>query len=396
MTVGRPAGHLVVQLVGDIYVRREEPLSLFVHVAPLLRQGDITIGNLEGPITDRGQPLQGKIQPGQSYYRAAPNVAQVLADVGFDAVSLANNHMMDYGPEGLTQTLELLRQAGIRYAGAGRNVEEAHQPATMEKNGVRLALLSYTSVFLPVEFPAGKDRPGVATAKVQTAYHTPVNALIEPGFPPIIYTIPDPGETDRILDDIRRAKQQADVVIVSWHWGISRGYGQVAGYQKELGRAAIDAGADLIMGHHPHQLQGMEMYKGRLIAYSLNEFGLERAYARPFAGSETVLLKFHIEHRNVKGYSFIPGWIDRATFEPRLVDLDEGRPVIEKMEKMSEEFGTTFTMQGNEMAIGGPRPGTPPAPRGVQALADSLIPAGDIPSRRRSAGSSQQPSGRRD
>ena len=373
-------GELLIMAVGDVHVDRPDPPSIFAHVASVLRQGDIVVGNLEGLNCDRGAPIIGKIEVGSRHLRSAPDNVRALESAGFNAMVLANNHNMDYGPEGLLQTIEILDKKNIAHAGGGRNLEEAHRPAILERNGTRVAILSYTSIFPPAGYAAEPDKAGVATIKVSTSYQAPENSQYQPGFPPLITTTPDPLEEERMIDDVRQAKQQADIVLVAFHWGVSYGYGRVVGYQKELGRAAIDAGADLIMGAHPHALMAMEMYKGRLICYCMGNFVMD-GFSSSHFGSDTMILKCHVQNTQIRKYSFIPARISDQ-WQPRILARDEGVEVMKKVEFMSAEFGTIFKMEDGEIVISGPKPGTPEARRGLSiephrglpVLVDALLP----------------------
>ena len=289
---------LAVMAVGDIglvggsgdYPSMARPISgagenlcqWLEKVSPVLRQGDFTLGNLEGVIGESLAPTEGKSGTGAGLIRMSPQAADILKRAGFHSVGLANNHTMDYGSEGMIQTLANLKRVGIVPSGGGRNSEEARKPAILERDGVKLAVLSYSSVFVPGLFPAGESKPGIATVAVNTSYEIPGNIAYAPGAPPRIITTPKREDREKMEKDVRQAKAQADVVVVNWHWGLTRyanSYGSglpiedslfyVLNYQEEMGRVAIDAGADLIIGHHPHRLQGMELYKGKLICYSL-------------------------------------------------------------------------------------------------------------------------------
>ena len=355
-------GELAIMAVGDVYVDRPDPPSVFAHVASVLQQGDIVVGNLEGPLCDTGTPILGKIEVGSIHLRSAPRNIQALQSAGFNAMVLANNHNMDYGPEGLLQCIEILDRADIAHAGGGRNLQEAHRPAMVERNGTRVAILSYTSLYLPAGYAAEENTAGVATIKVHTSYQAPENILYQPGYPPLITTIPDPVEMERMIAGVRQARQKADIVLVAFHWGVSRGYGRVIGYQKELGRAAIDAGADLILGSHPHALQGMEMYKGRLICYCMGNFvmdGVKQSHHR----SDTMILRCHVQNKRIKKYSFIPVRISDE-WQPYVLDHAQGMEIMKDVESMSADFGTILNMEHREVVISGPKAGTPEAGRG--------------------------------
>ena len=362
---------VTLMAVGDVMIQRDRPETIFDGVRSTFAQADLLLGNQEGPTTDRGDPLLGKIQIGSRHVRGDVRSAAVQAAAGFSAMTLANNHMMDFGAAGLEQTIELLREHGIAYAGGGANLEQARRPAILHSKGVKIAMLGYTTVYPAAGYPAGPEAPGVATLRVDTAYMPQENHFYQPASPPIIVGIPDPAAMDGLLDDIRRARQLADLVVVQFHWGVAHQYGRVSGYMKEMGRAAIDAGADLILGNHSHQLFGFEVYRERLICYCLNHFALEM-YQDWRGWCDAVILKAEIENKRFSRLSLLPVRIDRETHNPAIASGAEWQAIRRDVEDMSQEFGTTFTEEGGELVIGGPRPGTPAPLRGTAVLKDRL------------------------
>jgi poly-gamma-glutamate synthesis protein (capsule biosynthesis protein) len=360
--MAKQQGELTIMAVGDVIVNRPDPPTVFANVADTLRQGDVVVGNLEASLCDRGSPMIGKAELGASLLRYAPHNVAGLVSGGFNVMGLANNHMMDYGPEGLMQTLDTLDAAGLAHAGGGRNVNEAHAPAILERNGTRVALLSYSSVYPPSGYAAGDNRAGIATLKVHTSYQAPDNILYQPGYPALITTNPDASEMQRMLADIDDAKKRADIVMVAFHWGVSWGYGRVVGYQKELGRAAIDAGADLILGSHPHALQGMELYKGKLICYCLGNFVMDGKKSKHF-GSDSMILKCYVRDRKLVRHTMIPVFVS-SQWQPTLHGPGKRAEIMQRMAEMSKEFGTIVGEDGGEIVVSGPAPGTPPAQRG--------------------------------
>lgn len=210
----------------------------FVQMRQFFDGAHIVFGNLEGPLTTRGKPEQEKTY----VFRSPPDkVSQALKNAGFNVLSLANNHTLDYGPHGLADTIQALDSVGIFHAGAGANVHEARRPVIMEAAGKRIAILAY-SLTLPENFYAGRKTPGTAF-----------------------------GHAAFIRADVESARRQANIVLVSFHWG-QEGKTRLREYQTRLGRLAIDAGAVAVIGHHPHILQGVERYKDGVILYSLGNF----------------------------------------------------------------------------------------------------------------------------
>jgi len=339
---------LSLVIVGDICVNREDPPSMFASVRRILRNASITFGNQEVPLTAKGTPI-----PGKTCLRAAPKNIEALTSSGFAAVGLANNHMMDFGPVGLTETLKALDKAGIEHAGGGSNIEDAHRPAIVERDGTKVAFLSFSSVFLPDSFPARRDRPGIASVRQHTSYQPPARVFESPGMPAIVLTTPDKEDFRRMQEDVQKARTLADIVVVSWHWGVSGGYGKRVNYQQEMGRAAIDAGADIVVGHHPHSLQGVEVYKGKPIFYSLGNFGmeLEPGIIGPgIFGSESMIVRCGITDNKVADVSFLTVTLNE-TSEPLLVGTEDSLRILDIVQKHSAEFGTKFKMSGKWVEV---------------------------------------------
>lgn len=205
----------------------------------ILEAADITAGNLETPITTRGTPAEDK----QYVFRGTPETVPALKEAGFDFLSLANNHTLDYGWEGLSDTMDYLDDADLQHTGSGNDDREAFTPAYIERNGITVAFVSVTRVVPEVSWKADRTHAGVAEA------YTPARAEAA----------------------IKEAKQNADIVVVMVHWGEEKKETPIP-TQTDLGHRFVDAGADLVVGSHPHVLQGIEAYKGKWIAYSLGNF----------------------------------------------------------------------------------------------------------------------------
>jgi poly-gamma-glutamate synthesis protein (capsule biosynthesis protein) len=223
--------------VGEL-LEREGYDYPYRHVGAALREADLAVGNLENPITDRGEPADKTWT-----FRTSPLAVPALKESGFDVLSLANNHVLDYGTDGFLDTLRYLDEAGIGRVGGGIDADEAYLPYYTEVNGIRIACLGFSHVVPEVGWKAGKNHPGVA----------------------------DMYDTRRAVETIKAVREDADLVVVMVHWGIERAE-EPEPYQVKKGREFIDAGADLVIGSHPHVLQGIESYQGKWIAYSLGNF----------------------------------------------------------------------------------------------------------------------------
>ncbi|HTY20568.1 MAG TPA: CapA family protein [Geobacteraceae bacterium] len=322
------AGGTVINAVGDIMlagsgvpVYREKGFGYpFAATAAELRSGDITIGNLEAPIARGGREFTGK----RFRFRIEPQAAPALRNAGFNIVTLANNHMMDFGASAMEGTLENLRRAGIAFTGAGETLAAARKAAIITIRGVRVAFLAYSLTF-PREFYASSTAPGTA-----------------PGFPKYY------------RDDIAAARKAADYVVISFHWG-SELKSDPAPYQITAAHRAIDAGADVVLGHHPHVLQGIEGYKRGIIFYSLGDFAFGSCSGSSRQG---VIARITLEN-GVKGIELIPlNVLNREVrFQPKPLSGTRGEEVVDDLVRISRRWGTMIPVADGrfivEQRIGG-------------------------------------------
>lgn len=249
---------------GDVFPNVPDGRASFRHLTPLLETADIVVANCEGVYSDRPAP-----SPSHKHMMVAPRErGAMLGEAPFHVMSLANNHMMDGGYDGLYDTMELLRSQGIEVTGAGASLEEALRPAILERNGLRVAFVGICSVF-PVGYEARERRPGIAALRVQTHYADPDRNFWEPAIDPAIATAPFPGDLERCRQAVRAARESADVVVALCHWGYSSRLEQLDAYELELGRDMVDSGADVVMCCHHHSLRGVEFRRGRPIFYGL-------------------------------------------------------------------------------------------------------------------------------
>ncbi|MBI5783503.1 MAG: CapA family protein [Gammaproteobacteria bacterium] len=283
----------------------------------ILKQAQIVFGNLEGPLTDGGAAGTAK----QYVFRSPPDkIAPALARAGFNIVSLANNHTLDYGPEGLEDTRAALKIAGIHGVGAGRDLAEARQPVYMMADGVTVAFLAYSLTF-PEEFWAGPDKPGTAF-----------------------------GHERFVRADVTAAREKADLVVVSFHWG-QEGKTELRDYQTQLAHAAIDAGASAVLGHHPHILQGVERYKNGVILYSLGNFAFG-SFSNTATRSAIALLTFR--DRQWRELRMIPLNVKNAevVFQPRPLVGRDAAEVVEHLQQLSQSLGTALeSRDGNAVLM---------------------------------------------
>ncbi len=314
---------VTVAAVGDmIFDRRVKALiSAQGGVAPLakvaarLRRADVTIGNLESNLSASGSPAPGK----DVTFRGHPKGIVGLKASGFDFVALGNNHVLDYGAASLRDTLAALDQAGIEHAGAGMNRSAAWKPAVVKRNGATIAFLSFSQI-LPANFVATDSRPGLARGR---------------------------GNSDAVASAIRAAKARYDYVIVSFHWGVE--YEDYAnGDQVHDARRAVDAGADMVLSHHPHVIQGVEIYKRKLIAYSLGDFVFDH-YSRKTG--EAFILNAQLGPDGVAGVIATPVYLN-SSGAPAVVTGSEASTILKRLKQISSPHGTTVRIVGSTARIG--------------------------------------------
>ena len=238
-------------------------------------------------------------------FRADPELAKTMKSYNFSVLSLANNHTMNFGGSGMLDTLEALRLAGISAAGAGANQEEALSPVYLEAKGLRFAFLAYNDIdVVPPSYEAGDDSPGTAFMNI-----------------------------NNLEEGISLAKQQADFVIVSMHSG--REYeSQHSQRQEEFARAAIDYGAELVLGHHPHVIQDYEMYKGKYIFYSLGNFIFDQMWSQDTKEGLGVMFQFN--DRGVVDFELQPFLIQDYS-QPRPLSGEAASLVISQIDKTEEK-----------------------------------------------------------
>ena len=266
----------------------------------------IVFGNLEGPLTHGGEPERGK----QYVFRSPPEkVAPALKAAGFTVVSLANNHILDYGADGLADTVAALDAVGIAYVGAGTDIDAARRPAIFTVEGVRVAFLAYSAT-LPENFYATAAKPGTAFAHEQ-----------------------------HVRNDVARARRDADIVLVSFHWG-QEGKTDLRDYQISLGHAAIDAGALAVLGHHPHILQGVERYGAGAILYSLGNFTFG-SYSKTATRSMVAQLFFDKDGAapaRLRELRLIPINVNNVelVFRPQPLGREDADAVIAQLQALSQ------------------------------------------------------------
>ena len=315
-------GEQTILLLGDNnFQYREQPEDAFRYVMPTLAAADFRIINLEGPFAGGTDDSTETDIPHKNWRYSNPDQVQALVAANIDVVGVANN--VTYPWQAMMKSKQVLDKAGIPSAGGGENLKAAHRPVILEKEGLRVGFMQYAATVFPYNHAAQEDQPGIAEIKVYTAYQPPVN-LDKPGQPPYVITWLDEESKAMMVDDIKKLREQADIVIVSYHWGVSDTKKPVS-YQEDIARAVVDAGADVVFGHGPHRYQRVEMYNDKPIFYSLGQAVFDdRRSDRYRRFREGLMVRLAAENRQLKTVSMVPTWREDDNFL-RLYDPNEGK-----------------------------------------------------------------------
>lgn len=266
----------------------------FLKIQDYLKNADLVFGNLETPITQGAE-----IPDFDMIFRSNPGTEQALKQAGFSVLSLANNHTPNFGEKGLEDTFNYLDSAGIKYAGAGNNDQEAYKPIYIEKSGIKFSFLAYNDVdVVPSFYEASNNHAGTAFMRI-----------------------------DKMTGAVKDAKQKADFVIVSMHSGTEY-TGEPNDSQVNFAHAAIDAGADLVIGHHPHVVETLEKYKGKFIFYSLGNFVFDQPQKQET--KQGLAVKVYFAKDSINKISFLPVVMEKLA-QPRMADAGEAEKILKRL-----------------------------------------------------------------
>jgi len=342
---------ILLGLVGETNVNRSQPDTAFKKVQPLLDRADILFGHLEGTVSDN--PSENDDMPDLAFKRgwkfSKPDNLKSFKLAGFDAVGVASNVTGD--SNSTERTIEELNRLSLPFAGIGINIEEARKPAIVDKHGVKIAFLSYTSVFYPQFVPALPKRPGAATVKAAMSIIPSWRSEEMPGAMPSVKTWLDEQEKALMLEDIAKIRPHVDYVVLSCHWGVSNSE-EPQDYQVELAHSAIDAGADIIMGHHAHRPQGIEIYKGKPIFYSMGNFAFDWWFLKDWL-KDGILAYVTLSDGALTKISFAPVCREDDSNDITAVDVgsDQGVAIIDTVINLSKQFGTKFVIEGDTVTV---------------------------------------------
>lgn len=281
------------------------------HVSHILNKYDLALINLETSVGTRGNAMADK----EYTFQSKPETLEGIVSGGIDGVSIANNHILDYGREGFMETLKNLEKMGIPYAGGGRKKQEALKPAIWEINGMQIGLLAFSRVIPDMSWYATDQRAGIASAY---DYYL-----------------------DSVCKTISETRKEVDFLIVSLHWGK-----ELQNYPEEkdinAAKRLIDNGADLIMGHHPHVLQGIELYKNKPIVYSLGNFVFN---GRGKESNQTMIFNLEVNKRGIVNLSIIPILIKGG--QPMVAEGKEKEEIIHILNQRSKAWNTHILSDGS-------------------------------------------------
>jgi poly-gamma-glutamate synthesis protein (capsule biosynthesis protein) len=316
---------ITVAAVGDFMISRRPTAEEIARTRVLFSGADIVVANIDTVLSHEGTPV-----PKWANLRGPREAVNDLRAMGIDVAVMANNHAMDFRAPGMLDTKAAFAEAGILTVGAGKNLADATQPLVVERNGLRVALVAVACT-LPVESPASEDWPGIAPARVRYAFEIDDSLSSEqPGSLPSVRSWIDPHDLDRVQRDIQDAAARCDGVIAIAHWGVPRPWRapfhpHVLEYQRQFGRAMVEAGAVAVIGNHPHELHGIELIGGAPIAYSVGNFWIDTLPLYDWMGREAIVLRLGLG----------TGAVVSIAAEPLLLD-ESGLPAPDSSERTME------------------------------------------------------------
>ncbi len=335
---------------GDINLMNvADPAIPFRRVAKSLGAADMLFGNLEcclyKPVDD--------VSAGEEGFYADPAAGRALQIAGFHAVGNANN--VNYGVAAIRSSLAELQKLGIPSTGAGLDRRQARAPVIVERDGVRYGFLQRTSVYWPTNHEAGEHSAGVAALRGHTAYQLPLHRISRdippanrPGVPPLIVTWADPKYLSEYADEIRALRGRVDVLVASQHWGFKE---EVLDYMTEIAHAAVDAGADIVIGHGPHYSLPVEIYRGKPVYYGLGSFSFHTGHGGLRHGDWLgMLARVELDGRDCVRASFEFVRHNEAN-ETVICDIAAEQPGLDALRRRSSAFAMRLDIEGNAVVF---------------------------------------------
>lgn len=317
-------------LIGDVMLgrlvnqilKREPPEYPWGDTLTVLRQADCRICNLECVISDRGRPWG--LTPKAFHFRSDAKNVSVLTVAGISAVSLANNHTLDFEYDAMFEMLRILDRTGIRQAGAGENLGQASQPALLEIGDARIGLIAFTDN--EPDWEATDLSPGV--------FYVPID--------------PRDARAVRLLESVRKMRGDVDWLVLSAHWGGNWGYSPPSSHRR-FARALIDAGADIIFGHSCHVVRGVEIYQGRPILYSTGNFIDDYAVDEIERNDRSAIFMLETEAGTLTRFRLYPTVIRR--YQARMASGAESEVIATKMRQLCADLNTVSDWSEKERCL---------------------------------------------
>lgn len=353
-----PSPTCTLTAAGDIVVRHSlfqdgyVVCPAYARTLDYLRAGDLIWGSCEVQFSNHGYRTDAPIA-----YLVPPAVAADLGAAGYNVMTVATNHTCDFGPGAFMDTLKYLEEAGITAVGGGANLKAAQAPVIGMYGGLRIGMLA-VSCLVPPDYAATSDRPGIAPLHVeQSVDFNPLMMMIEPGAPLAVRSRVKPDELAGLQAAIRNLRKEVDFVLVSVHWGYGRG-NVLAEYQRPLAHAIVEAGADLVLGNHPHSPAGMETHMGKPIIYSLGNHIAQQAWDEATPEQQAIydhidpwslVASLELAQHAVRKIQFRVTQCERATGLPGLVEnATLAEPVLRQFQAISAAMGTDIEVDGIE------------------------------------------------
>jgi poly-gamma-glutamate capsule biosynthesis protein CapA/YwtB (metallophosphatase superfamily) len=338
-------------ITGDVNLMNvDDPDVPFRQVKKEFESADLVFSNLECCLYD---PPDAHSVDNEGFYVTPRVGSDALKRAGICAVGLANN--VNYGDAAINSSIARLDESGIAHTGAGENLKAARQPAIIERQGVRFGFLQRTSVYWPTHHEARANTTGVAVIRGQTAYQVPMHKtypdvppLNRPGLPPYIVTWAEPSYLQSFKEDIAALKERADIVVASCHWGLWK---DVLDYMTEIAHAAIDAGADMVVGHGPHYSLAVEVYKGKPIFYGVGSFSFHTGHnGRTHGNWVGMMPRIWIDDGAISKASFQFVRHNDAN-ETILCPLAAEADTLQDITKRSAAYGAELVVEGDQVVL---------------------------------------------
>lgn len=363
-----------IDLLGDTQISRPEPETAFERLTPLMADADLRLCQLEATISEKGEVRSDVQNPA---HRVPPRMVDGLVAGGIDAVTFAGNNNVDYGPEAMFDTVDRLSDHGIEAVGVGENVDDARAPLYLEAGEATVAIVNVCSI-LRSGYAATETRPGLSPLRVSTFYETLENEYEQPATPGRTVSVPNRRDMNALTDRIAEANEFADYVLACIHAGVHFTY-DLAMYQPDVAYEAIEAGADAVIGTHPHNLQAVDVHQEKPIFYSLGNivfdqpeehaaesvtqgylqyYGMDPEsgatnYPHPRHTRDTMLVHLTLSESGVD-FELQPVRInERATPEPVFEGDAAAERIADLLQALSGEIGVDLSYQAGTLSLAG-------------------------------------------